>query len=201
MSRFAAATIVVLLCAALRMPAQVQQPESPGTSKAGEPDKGVIEGHTYKNKFLNLEFTPAADLEFRPPEMSGKPGEKQHSVGVSAWSKAHNKFSFRKYIVERGVIFVADDLDSYGEDERTAAGYLRHVSQVEAREGFKPIEGPAEAKVSEVKLARGNFKQGDRLHIVCITTRYGYAFTFVFVANDMEAVEAMIKETTLKLPE
>jgi hypothetical protein len=181
--------------------ALAQSPGNSSTPKTGAvPDAGVVDGHTYKNKFLNAEFTVPDDLEFRPPEMLGKPGETRHSVGVSAWSKAHSKLSFKKYIVDRGVIFVADDLDSFTEEERTPTGYLRHVGQTEVREGFKAIDGKTDAKIGDVECTRGNFKQGDRLHIVCITTRYGYAFTIIFVANDMESVEAMIKSTSLKLP-
>ncbi len=183
-------------------PAQAQPKDNPGTSKISpELDTGLVDGHTYKNNFLNLEFTPPDDLEFREPAMQGKPGEARHTVGVSAWSKAHNKFSFKKYIVDRGVIFVADDLDSHPEDERTAEGYLRHVGREELSEGFKPNEGKTDAKIGDVELSRANFSQGSRLHIVLVTTRYGYAFTLVFVAGDMETVESMIKATKLKLPQ
>ena len=193
-------SVVFFLVQGILVFAQSADNSSPPKTGAA-PEMGVIEGHTYKNKFLNAEFTVPDDLEFRPPEMSGKPGGTQHSVGVSAWSKAHSKLSFKKYIVDRGVIFVADDLDSYAEEERTPTGYLQHVGKAEVREGFKAIDGKADAKIGDVEFARGNFKQGDRLHIVCITTRFGYAFTIIFVANNMENVEAMIKSTSLKLPQ
>lgn len=200
--RFVTTLISVVFFLGQGILALAQSPDNSSPPKTGAAlEIGVVDGHTYKNKFLNAQFTVPDDLEFRPPEMSGKPGETPHSVGVSAWSKAHSKLSFKKYIVDRGVIFVADDLDSYAEGERTPTGYLRHVGQAEVREGFKAIDGKTDAKIGDVEFARGNFKQRDRLHIVFITTRYGYAFTIIFVANDMESVEAMIKSTSLKLPQ
>jgi hypothetical protein len=191
----------VITMAMLLLTATVQAQNSTPQITEATLDKGVVVGHTYKNSFLGIEFTPPEELEFRDPELWGKAGDPIRAVGISAWSKAHNKFAVRKYIVDEGIIFVADDLDKHPEDERDDAGYMRRMHGTEARDGLKAIDGKANEKIGEIVFLRADFLRGKRRHAVLVTTRYGFAFVFIFVAMDAERLESLIKSTSLKLPQ
>ncbi len=52
------------------------------------PDKGFVEGGTYKNAALGLVFTPDSKLKLESPQLKGTPGTVPLLVTVAAWAAA-----------------------------------------------------------------------------------------------------------------
>ena len=185
-------------------PLQQGKGASPNTSGAltaadTQEANGHVEGTTYKNESLNIEFTPPDDLQFRQPEMIRDSESGRSSVSISAWSKPHNRFAPQKYIVDAGIMFVADRLSGYPDSQRTEDGYMGRMVSVQEADGFKQINGKTVDKIGDVAFLRANFIKGKRHHLVLANLGKQYAFVFIFVANDEDAAEALIKATTLKI--
>jgi hypothetical protein len=163
--------------------------------------KGIADGHIYKNSFLGVEISLPDDLQFHEAEVITDSGSAKRMIKVSAGSKPHNKFAPKKYIVDTGVIFFADFLSGFPEEQRTEDAYMRAISQAEVSSGFKRIDGKSVEKIGETTFMRGNFAQGNRQHILLVTLRKDYAFSFIFFANDMASADTLIASATVKLPQ
>lgn len=161
--------------------------------------RGNVEGHTYKNPFLDLEFTFPDDLEFAEPQIDTDPPTGRRIIGVRAGSKPRNRFSLRKYIVDEAIMFVADPLARYSVDQRTDDGYMRIMSQVEKAQGFKQTGNDSIEKIGAIEFSRANFVHGSRWHVVLATKHKDYALVFIFVSNDIRAADTLIRLTSVKL--
>jgi hypothetical protein len=174
---------------------------APPKAEAGDP-KGTVEGHTYKNAYLGLEFTLPDELQFQEqPAAESDPATGRMIISTHAGSKPGNRFAFRKYIVDEAIMFVADPLARHPVDERTDAGYIRGMVRVEKAQGFKQTGDSSVDKIGDTTFSRANFVHGSRYHVVFATERKDYAFVFIFVGNDFKSADALAKATTVKLPQ
>lgn len=174
---------------------------APPKSTAADP-RGTVDGHTYKNAFLGLEFTLPDELQFQEqPAAESDPATGRMIISIHAGSKPGNRFAFRKYIVDKAIMFVAAPLARHPVDERTDAGYMRGMAQVEKSQGFKQTGASSIDKIGITTFSRANFVHGSRYHVVFATERKDYAFVFIFVSNDLGAADALVKATTVRLPQ
>jgi hypothetical protein len=170
------------------------------TKTDSQATKGYVDGNTYRNPSIGVEFTVPEDFQFREPETASDPATGRQTISISAGTKPHNRFALRKYIVDTAIMFVADALAGYPPEQQTEEGYMRRMAQVQEAGHFKRINGKSEEKIGEVTFVRANFTQGKRHHILFAALRKNYAFVFIFVAEDMESAEALIKLVSIKLP-
>ena len=154
---------------------------------------GVVEGNTYKNSSLGLEFTPSPGLRFSAPELKGTPGSVPLLVTVGAWS-GRSMVS-----ANRGTVFYADDLGYYPEDRRSTRAYVERVVRNEKNEGLDLVEGAVEGQLGGVTLARVDFRQSSLYEIVLIKACEVYAFVFIFAAEDLDSANALIAQTKIKI--
>ena len=199
-----AAVVMILL-----VPAGRSQQERSGAAVAdaagrkveAQVMKGFVDGQTYKNAFLGVEITLPDDQQFHEPELAEDAKVSRRVIRISAGSKPHNKFSPKKFVVDTGVICVADLLAAYPDAERTEEGYMRKMAEIEGSQGFKRIDGKSADKIGDLAFMRANFVQGKRQHVLLATLRKDNAFVFIFIANDMASAEALIASTAVKLPQ
>lgn len=162
--------------------------------------RGTIQGQTYKNATLGIEFALPEDLQFQEqPTATSDPATGLRMISIHAGSKPGNRFALKKYVVDKSIMFVADPLARHPVDERTDAGYMRSMVQVEKSEGFKQKGDTSVGKIGDTAFSRADFTHGRRYHVVFATGRKEYAFVFIFVANDLETADALSSSLSLKL--
>jgi len=96
-------------------------------------------------------------------------------------------------------MFAADPLARYAVDQRTDAGYMRIMSQIQKAQGFKQTGNDSVEKIGGIVFSRANFVHGSRWHVVLATMHKDYALVFIFVTNDIRAADALISLTSVKL--
>ena len=176
--------------------------EAPSQQADTADPRGTVAGQTYKNAFLGLEFALPEDLQFEEqPTAQIDPATGLRIISIHAGSKPGNRFAFKKYIVDKAIMFVADPLARHPVDERTDAGYMRSMVRVEKSEGFKQSGDNSVSKIGETPFSRAEFVHGNRHHVVFTTQRKDYAFVFIFVVNDVVTADALAKSMSLKLPQ
>jgi hypothetical protein len=157
-------------------------------------DEGMVEGHTYKNTSLGLEFTTADHLKFGTPELKGKQGTVPLLVTVGAWGE------MRQSSARDGTVFYADALAYYPATKRTAEDYIRRVTASNHKEkGLERVEGEAEGKIGETSFARADFEKGIVHEAVLVKAGDAFALVFIFAGPDLSAVNQLIAATKLKL--
>jgi len=112
-----------------------------GTVRSSKPsvpaprfEKGTIEGRTYKNASVGLEFTPAAKLKLGTPELrAGRGAAPGTLVTVAAWGE-EKRFSARD-----GTTFWAEALTNYPENLRSSQFRVQSVVQDNRKAGFEPL--------------------------------------------------------------
>jgi hypothetical protein len=97
-------------------------------------EKGLVDGHTYKNPSIGVELRVDDGLAFGTPELKGTPGAAPQFVTVTAL-RNENLFSPR-YVVA----FYADALDYYPEGQRSTEAYMRKVIKGNQETGYEPVK-------------------------------------------------------------
>jgi hypothetical protein len=164
---------------------------------SAEPVRGFVTGSTYRNPSLGVEFTVPDELQFRQPAMTTYARTGGRQIYVEAWSKPHK---FLKY-VDAWIIFSAETLPSLPAKFQSNDGFMLLVAQRERKEGFKPLQRESKEKLGDVEFLRADYGRGSRREIVLASLRKDYAYVFIFSASDVAAADALIKSTTLKLPQ
>ena len=162
-----------------------------------EPIRGFVTGSTYRNPSLGVEFTVPEELQLRQPEMKTYARTGGVKIYVDAWSKPHK---FLKYI-DAWIVFSAETLASLPVKFQSTGGFMLLMAQRERKEGYKPLQGESTEKLGEVEFLRADYGRGSRREIVLASLRENYAYVFIFSASDVAAADALIKSTTLKLPQ
>jgi len=156
-----------------------------------------VEGRTYKNASIGIEFTPDPKLRFGVPELKGKPGTAPSSVTVAAWGE------LRPYSVPEGTTFLATALASYPEKHRSTDGCVRMLIQANQRNGWKALRGSEGYELGGVLFARTDFfrafEKGSAYEATFVKACDTKALVFVFVSSGREAVDKLISSTELTL--
>jgi hypothetical protein len=175
-----------------RPPNVVVVPSS--TSAAGPQwDKGVVDGHTYKNASLGLQLIAAPTLEFGTPEMKGNPGTIPLLVTITAVGEG-------KLLSAREVMsFSSDAMAYYPQNRRSTADYMPRVVFGNRQEGFTTLGGTSDSKLGGVTVARQDFQKGFVYEGVLVKACETGAFVFIFSGPDLDAVNKLVAATELKL--
>ncbi len=156
-------------------------------------DKGIVEGKTYKNPSIGLEFSPAPELELGTPELKGTPGTLSESVSVAAMGEKR-WFSTR----ESTYLFV-DALASNPVDERTAEAGMRKSIRANRELGFEPVEGTPKGNLGGVAFLRQDFRKGSYYSAALGKTCDTLELLFIFTGSDRDEINKLIAATQLKL--
>ncbi len=148
--------------------------------------KGTIEGGTYKNTAIGLEFTVAPDLR-----LEQMPGMGSHGIAVQAQSDPGPQYGL--------TVFYADDLAAYPEDQRNASRYQEKIVRTNQEGGFQRTEGEPSAEISSIRFVRTDFIRGAVHETVLVMTHNGYAFVFIFTGASSERTDKLIASTNLKV--
>jgi hypothetical protein len=116
-------------------------------------EKGRIDGRTYKNPPIGLEFTPPVGLTFGKPVLKGTPGTVPLLVTVAAWGE-QEQLSPRE-----GEIFYAEALAYYPDDQRSTKAYVHKIVRANRRRGFEFAGNSFDAKLGGVSFSRTDFKK------------------------------------------
>lgn len=150
------------------------------------PDKGVIEGSTYKNASIGLEFTPASSLHLQEPEMRGAPGATPSFFSVLA-------------VADRGPLpalgFYSEKLDHYPGDRRDASSHLQRMIRAQEASGCQRVGGVTKTRLGQVSFLRADCAAGKAYEAVFVTTHSAWVFVFIFEASDAAAVDKLIAPT------
>ena len=155
-------------------------------------EKGFVDGGTYKNGSIGLEFSPAPPLVLGKPEVKGLSADAAPLVTIGAWGDA-NKFSARQ-----GTVFYADPLFPYPADQRSTGAYLKMVIKGNQTWGFELLESGLKDEMGGFSFARADFKRGVVYEAILVKACATDAFVFVFTGSRREAVNALIGASHLK---
>jgi TonB family protein len=158
----------------------------PSTSNTqSPPNKGVIEGTTYKNSSIGVQFTPAPGLrlELMAPA--------SNMIAVQAQNDPGPMYGL--------TIFYADELAQYPEDQRSASKYLQKLVRTNESGGFQLTEGELSADMSGIQFLRADFVKGAVHETILVMTHNGYAFVFIFSGASAERTGKLIASTDLKV--
>jgi hypothetical protein len=171
-------------------PAPQTRPAAPVRDRNLLPDKGVIEGGTYKNAGIGLEFTPTSSLHLQEPDVKGAPDAPPSFFSVLA-------------VADRGPLpalgFYAEKLDHYPEDKRDASSHLQRMIRAQEASGCKRVGGVTKTRLSEVSFVRADCEAGRAHEAVFVTTHSAWAFVFIFEASDAAAANKLIASTEVRV--
>jgi hypothetical protein len=157
-------------------------------------DKGVIQGKTYRNASIGLDFTSDPSLTFQHPDVKEN-GTKRESLAVSALGKA------TPGSVREGTFLGAVALAYYPEDQRSTDACMRKVVVAQLKNGFKTVVGTSNSKLGHITFARTDFSHDDppAYEAVFVKACDALALTVVFAGHDRDTVERFVAATDLKL--
>lgn len=161
-------------------------PTSSTSNTQSPPNKGVIEGTTYKNSLIGLQFTPAPGL--RLEQMNAAASK---MIAVQAQNDPGPMYGL--------TVFYADELAQYPEGQRSATKYLEKVVRANESDGFQLTEGEPSADVSGIQFVRADFVKGTVHETILVVTHNGYAFVFIFSGASARRTGQLIASTDLKL--
>jgi TonB family protein len=156
-------------------------------------EKGKIEGRTYRNPSIGLEFTPSVGLAFGTPELNGTPGTVPLMVTVAAWGEQ------KLLSAKEGVFFYAEALAYYPDNQQSTEAYIRKVVRGNRQEGFEPVGKSLEAKLGGVSFSRTDFKKWPVYEAVLVKACAIQVFVFIIAGSDQDAVNRLINGTELKV--
>lgn len=175
----------------LRIPAK-PTPSTPNIP----PNKGSVEQGTYKNPSIGIEITPASDLHLEEPEMKGTPGTTPLLIVVKATEGGLLSGLFSPRSV---MIFDADALAYYPEGRRSAPLYVDRVMRTNKALGYQTVNEVRQDEISGIPFVRIDFMKDEVHESVLVTTHEAFAFVFIFVGSDFEAINKTIAATKVKI--
>jgi TonB family protein len=149
-------------------------------------NKGVIDGPTYKNPSIGLQFTPAPGLRLEQMNPAAP-----DMIAVQASNDPGPMYGM--------IVFYADELAHYPEEQRTGSRYLQKVVRANEADGFQLTESEPSATISGVLFVRADFVKGAVHETILVMTHNGYAFVFVFAGANAERTGELIASTDLKI--
>lgn len=156
-------------------------------------DKGIVEGRTYKNPSIGIEFTLPVGLTFGTPELKGTPGRSLFvtvaALGEKSWIA----------LTRDTETFLADALAYYPDGQRSTEACLRQLVRGNQEVGFEIVKDAFEEKLSGIPFSRMDFKKWPVYEAVLAKACTAQAFTFIFAGADRDAVNRLISKTNLKL--
>lgn len=156
-------------------------------------EKGKVEGRTYRNPSIGLEFTPPAGLTFGTPELIGNPSTVPLTATVAAWGKE------KLLPIKDGAIFYAEALAYYPDGQRSTEAYMRKVARLNQQEGFEPEGNTLAAKLGGIPFLRSDFKKWPVYEAVLVKACAAQVFVFIFTGSDRDTVNTVISGTDLKV--
>lgn len=164
------------------------KPTSPPRTSNNQspPNKGVIEGTTYKNSSIGVQFTPAPGLRLEQMNSAAS-----NMIAVQAQNDPGPMYGL--------TVFYADELAQYPEDQRSASKYLQKVVRSNEADGFQLTEGEPSADMGGIRFLRADFVRGAVHESILATTHNGFAFVFIFSGASAERTGQLIASTDLKL--
>lgn len=156
-------------------------------------EKGRIDGRSYRNPSIGLEFTPPDGLTFGKPELKGKPGTVPLLVTVAAWGEQTRPSA------KEGEIFYADALAYYPDDQRSTEAYVRKLVRANRQRGFEPAGDSSDAKLGGGSFSRTDFKSESPVYeAVLVKTCTAESLVFIFAGSDRDAVNRLISGTSVR---
>jgi TonB family protein len=160
-------------------------PPSSTSNTQSAPNKGVIEGTTYKNSSIGIQFTSAPGLRLEQMNAAS------NMIAVQAQNDPGPMYGL--------TVFYADELAQYPEGQRTASRYLEKVVRANEADGFQLTEGAPSAEISGIQFVRADFVKGAVHETILVMTHTGYAFVFIFTGASANRTGQLIASTDLKL--
>jgi hypothetical protein len=182
---------VAFLITAISLRAQrstTPQSDAKPSDSTKNAQKGIVQDETYRNPSIGLTFT-APNLHFNLPEMKGTPGTVPLQIMAPASGDPGTG----------AMAFFADALEYYPEDQRNAASYLQKVVNDHAARGYRHIDGKGSEQLGGTSFARADFAKGFAYETVLVAIHNAYAFQFVFVGSDFEAIDKRIASMDVKI--
>lgn len=155
-------------------------------------EKGTIDGRTYKNPTIGLEFTPPVGMTFGTPELKGTPGTVPLLATVAAWGER------RRLSPREGEIFYADALGYYPNEQRLNEAYVRKLVRANRQQGFEPVGNSFDARLGGVSFSRTDFKKTPVYEAVLVKACAAEALVFIFVGSDRDSVSRLISGTSVR---
>ena len=155
-------------------------------------DPGTLNGDTYTNRSLGFTFKLAPGFFTDPKALAEAPHNQQTSVLISAWQK--QPFG----TLRPGIILSADRLSYYPQDRRTAEAYVARVVRAQVADGYGIIRERSVRKFGNSTLICADFKKALVHEAICVSTRRGFALTFIVTGASMDEVDKTIRSTNLE---
>jgi hypothetical protein len=166
-------------------PAKQPRSDAPVPAPRVLPSKGVVEGSTYKNPSIGIEFKPPSSLRLQEPQMKGSPDAAQLLISVIA--EATNPIP--------ALGFYAEKLDYYPEDKRGASDYVQRLIRAQEAKGCQRVGGAMTAQRGRVSFLRADCEDGKDHEAVLVTTHNAFAFVFIFEARDAAEANNLVNAT------
>lgn len=155
-------------------------------------DKGVVEGRTYKNTTLGLQFTPPPTLELGMPELKGTPGVLPLLVTINAVSEHDSSTG-------KAIAFYAEGLRYHPEGQRLTDAYLNRVVSDNQKGGFSPVGAISHRRFGGSVFVRQDFRKQLAYEAVLFKACSVEALVFIFAGSDKEVVNDLMAATQVKL--
>lgn len=156
-------------------------------------DRGVVEGKTYRNASIGLDFTSDPSLTFQHPDVREN-GTKRESLSVAALGKATSGS------VREGTFIGAVALAAYPPDQRSTDAYMRKVADAQVKNGFKTVKGTS-SELGRMTFARTDFTHSDpsAYESVFVKACDALALIVVFAGHDRDTVERFVAAADIRL--
>lgn len=156
-------------------------------------DKGIVEGRTYKNPTVGIEFTPAPQLQFGPPELKGTPGALPLLVTVTAAGEP--KPSSAREVTA----FYTEALASYPNAQRTTEAYMQRMVEASRKQGIIPIDSTSEGQIDGITFARQYLEKGLAYEAVLVKACDAQVLVFIFGGANRGVVDQLMHATKVTL--
>jgi hypothetical protein len=185
MSLVIAIATVPLVFRQQSVPATQLRPAAPVPTPRILPNKGVVEGGTYKNPSVGIEFKPPLSLRLQEPQMKGSPDAAQLLISVVADAGTPLP----------AVGFYAEKLDAYPIDKRGASDYMQRLIRAQEAKGCQRAEAAMTTQLGGVSFLRADCEDGKGHEAVLVTTRNAFAFVFIFEARNANEANKLVDST------
>jgi hypothetical protein len=113
-------------------------------------EKGEVWGGTYKNAFFGLELTPASNLKFRKPELTGKSSHPPLTLTAAALGKFTAS-------TREGTVFVATPIGSCSNGSYSTDACMQGVVKANQQDGFEETADVPGGLLNGISFLRRDF--------------------------------------------
>jgi hypothetical protein len=169
-----------------------QEPPATGSKPplaTAQLEKGDVLGGTYKNIFFGVELTPASNLKFSKPELTG------NTLRVTALGK------FIPHSAREMTSFAAMPLTSCPEGSHSSDACMQGVVKANQKDGFEETADVSGGLLGGISFLRRDFSHHKlpAYEAVFLKACDTNLLLFVFSSSGKDAVDKLIAETDLKL--